>query len=66
MWTAETPRYTNSVETVKLRDSVVHQSTKLQQESIEQGVHGLQAFVFCVVTVNDEHMKPRFKRKRRG
>ena len=30
-----------------------------------QGVQGLQVFAFCVVTVNDEHMKPRFTRKRR-
>ena len=29
----------------------------------KQGVQGLQVFVFCVVTVNDEHAKPRFKRK---
>ena len=27
---------------------------------------GLQAFAFSVVTVNDEHRKPRFKIKRRG
>ena len=26
----------------------------------------LQAFAFSVVTVNDEHTKPRFKRKLRG
>ena len=32
---------------------------------IEQGVQGLQAFAFCGVTVNDEHTKPRFKRKLR-
>ena len=25
-----------------------------------------QAFAFSVATVNDEHMKPRFKRKRSG
>ena len=25
----------------------------------------MQAFAFCVVTVNDEHTKPRFTRKRR-
>ena len=29
----------------------------------KQGVQGMQAFAFCVVTVNDEHTKPRFKRK---
>ena len=33
----------------------------------EQKVHGLlQAFAFSVVTVNHEHKKPRFKRKRTG
>ena len=29
-------------------------------------VQGLQAFAFSVLTVNDEHAKPRFKRKCRG
>ena len=29
-------------------------------------VQELQAFAFSVVTVNDEHTKPRFKIKRRG
>ena len=29
----------------------------------KKGVQELQAFAFCVVTVNDEHAKPRFKRK---
>ena len=29
----------------------------------EQGVQGLQVSAFCVVTVNDNHMKPTFKRK---
>ena len=38
---------------------------KLQLEEL-QGVWELQAFAFCVVTVNDEHTKPRFKRKLRG
>ena len=33
---------------------------------LRQGVQGLQAFAFCLVTVNDEHTKPRFKRKLRG
>ena len=32
----------------------------------EQGAQGLKAFAFCEVTLNDEHTKPRFKRKRRG
>ena len=32
----------------------------------KQEVQGLQAFPFFVVTVNDEHMKPRLKRKHRG
>ena len=31
--------------------------------SKKQGVQGMQAFAFCVVTINDEHTKPRFKRK---
>ena len=29
----------------------------------EQGAQWLQTFAFCVLTVNDEHTKPRFKRK---
>ena len=29
-------------------------------------VQGLQAFAFCVVTVNDKHTKPESKRKIRG
>ena len=33
MWTAETPRYSNSVEIVKLRDYDPHQSTKLQYKN---------------------------------
>ena len=33
---------------------------------MKQGVVGLQAFVFCVVTINDKYTEPRFKRKRRG
>ena len=32
----------------------------------KQGVQGLQAFAFCVLTVNNKHMERRFKRKRRG
>ena len=32
----------------------------------KQEVQKLQAFAFSVVTVNDEHNKPRFKRKRRS
>ena len=32
----------------------------------KKGVQGLQAFAFCVVNVNDEHRKPRLKRKFRG
>ena len=30
---------------------------------IQQGVHGPQAFAFCVVNINDEHTKPRLKKK---
>ena len=33
---------------------------------IQQGVQRLPAFGFCEVIVNDEHTKPRFKRKRNG
>ena len=33
---------------------------------LKQGVQGLQAFAFCVVTINDKYMEPRFKRKRTG
>ena len=33
---------------------------------MQQGVQGLEAFAFCVVTVNDEHTKHRFKRNRRS
>ena len=32
----------------------------------KQGVQRLKALAFCVVTVNNEHMKPRFKIKFRG
>ena len=31
-----------------------------------QGVQGLKTFAFCIVTVNDEHTKPRVRRKLRG
>ena len=30
---------------------------------VKPGVQGLQAFPFCLLTVNDEHVKPRFNRK---
>lgn len=39
---------------------------EIDQKKNQQGVQGLQAFAFCVVTVNDEHAKPRFKRKLKG
>ena len=32
----------------------------------QQEAQGLQTFAFSVVTANDEHTKPRLKRKRRG
>ena len=35
---------------------------KVEEEG-EQELERLQAFSFCVVTVNDEHTKARFKRK---
>ena len=41
-------------------------SCKHRIKNIKQEVQGLQAFTFSVVTVNDEHTKPRFKRKRSG
>ena len=34
--------------------------------NVRQGVQGLQAFSFGVVTVNDEHTKPTFKRDLRS
>ena len=34
--------------------------------NLKQGVQGLQAFAFCVVTVNYKYTEPKFKRKRRG
>ena len=43
-----------------------HFKTTLLCLKHKQEVQGLQAFVFSVVTVNDEHTKLRFKRKRRG
>ena len=36
------------------------------EKDLKQGVQGLQAFAFCVVNANDEHVKHRFKRKLRG
>ena len=38
----------------------------LIKKKIKQGVQGLPAFAFCIVTINDEQAKPMFKRKRRG
>ena len=32
------------------------------QMLIKQRTQGLQAFVFCIVTINDKHTEPRFKR----
>ena len=34
--------------------------------SVSQEVQGLQAFAFCVVTLNDENTKPKFKKKLMG
>ena len=39
---------------------------KTYDQIYKQEVQGLQAFAFSVVTVNDEHTNPSFKRKRRG
>ena len=33
---------------------------------MKQEVQGLQVLSFSLVTVNDEHTKPRFQRKRMG
>ena len=38
----------------------------LPNNIIQQEAQGIQAFAFCVVTVNDKHAEPRLKRKRRG
>ena len=35
-------------------------------KEVKQEVQGLQAFAFPVVTVIEEHAKPRFKRKLRS
>ena len=40
--------------------------SKLSLFDTKHKVHGLQVFAFSVLTINDEHTKPRFKRKRRG
>ena len=40
--------------------------SKLSLFDTKHEVHGLQVFTFSVLTSNDEHTKPRFKRKRRG
>ena len=37
-----------------------------RQNELKQEVQGLQALAFSVVAVNDEHTKPRFKRRHRG
>ena len=44
------------------------QRHKNDNKITKQGVQELQAFAFCVVKVNDEHTKPRFRfnRKLRG
>ena len=33
---------------------------------MKQGVKGLQAFIFCIVNVNDKHTTPRLKTHMRG
>ena len=40
--------------------------SKLSLFDTKHKVHGLQVFAFSVLTINDEHTKPRFKRNRRG
>ena len=44
----------------------VMKENKAIVQEIWQEVQGLQAFAFSVLNVNDEHTKPRFKRKRKG
>ena len=39
----------------------IHLNLNLRK-GIKQEVQGLQTFTFSVVTVNDEHKKPRFRR----
>ena len=36
---------------------------EIRRAKVKEEVKGLQAFSFCVATVNYEHTKPRFKRK---
>ena len=48
-----------------INSSKVNFSQKSLYFKFEQEVQGPQAFAFSVVTVNSEHTKPRFKRKRR-
>ena len=42
-----------------------HPHIQSMYKQYEQGVQGLQAYAFCVANVNDEHTKPRFRRKLR-
>ena len=46
-----------------MRDFVVMTSSLIR---LKPGIQELQAFAFCVVTVKEEHAKPRFKRKHGG
>ena len=48
------------------KTKVCKDNKNTMQNVKEQRVQGLQAFAFCVVTINDEHTKPRLKRKRKG
>ena len=46
----------------KFRKSCLHRSNSQKKEEVQ----GQQGFAFSAVTVNGEHTKPRFRRKRRG
>ena len=49
----------------KMEDLYINDNEVLENV-LENGDQELQPFVFCTVTVNDEHTKPSFKRKLRG
>ena len=46
-----------------LNSYILFSSSKILCLQNMHWVQGVQAFAFCVVTVNDEHTKPRFKWK---
>ena len=50
---------------LSLQKSCIFYFLQITQDinKVKRGIQGLQAFPFCIVTVNDEHAKPRFNRK---